>query len=101
MAIVKIDHISYFDLTNIRVMSHEGHGVSKKRQLDRSSTSLFRQATKGTSKPHKTGSLEGKPPVTGAFPSQRDGNANMCFCVLPSSLSDFGVVILCAMVQCN
>ena len=55
---------------------NERDGVSNHQRIDCSLNRLFRHRSKETSKLRVTGLCEGKPPVTGGFPSQRASNAD-------------------------
>ena len=54
-------------------------GISNHRLLDGLPNRLFRRRSKKTSKLCANGLCEGNSPVTGAFPSQRAGNAENVF----------------------
>ena len=69
---------------HIRVtLSHERHGVSDHRQLDRLFHGLFKLTTKETSKLCITGPLWKNPPVTDGFPTRMANDAASDFKLKP------------------
>ena len=59
----------------LRWRHNDRDGISNHRRLDCLLNNLFRRRSKKKSKIHVTCLCEGKPPVTGGFPSQRASNA--------------------------